>query len=96
MYQKSEYGQAPGEIDAELINKVLGDEKPLTIRFADTLEPEFEKVKEQLKDVAKNDRDVLSYIAFPQVAEKFFKDREKKTNAGELKKVTYSITKIEE
>lgn len=95
-YLKGEYGQAPGEIDAELINKVLGDEKPLTIRFADTLEPEFEKVKEQLKDVAKNDRDVLSYIAFPQVAEKFFKDREKKTNAGELKKVTYSITKIEE
>ena len=45
-------------------------------RFADSLEPEFEKTKKELGSVAKSDEDVLSYIAFPQVAMAFFKDRE--------------------
>jgi len=88
-YLRGEYGQAPGEIDADLIKKVLGDETPITIRFADTLEPGFDKMKEQLKNVAKSDKDVLSYIAFPQIAEKFFKEREESTAT----KVTYSIIK---
>ena len=47
-------GQAPGEIDAALIRKVLGDEKPITTRFADTLEPEFYKVKEQINNIVKS------------------------------------------
>lgn len=88
-YLKGEYGQAPGEINADLLNKVLGEEKPITIRFADTLKPEFEKVKEQLKMVTKSEKDVLSYILFPQIAEKFFKEREEQTAV----KVTYSIVK---
>lgn len=88
-YLKGEYGKAPGEIDPALIKKVLGDEKPITSRFADTLEPEFDKVKEQLKNVTKSEKDVLSYIAFPQIAEKFFKEREERTAT----KVTYSIIK---
>ncbi len=88
-YLKGEYGQAPGEIDPELLKKVLGDEKPLTIRYADTLKPEFDKVKKELKNIAKNDEDVLSYIAFPQVAEKFFKEREESAAV----KVSYSIIK---
>lgn len=77
-YLKGEYGQAPGQIDPDLVKKVLGDEKPITTRFADTLKPEFELVKEQLKGIAKNDEDVLSYILFPQIAEKFFKAREER------------------
>ena len=35
-------------------------------RFADSLEPEFEKTKKELGDKAKSDEDVLSYIAFPR------------------------------
>lgn len=88
-YLKGEYGQAPGEIDAELLQKVLNGEKQVTSRFADTLEPEFDKVKEQLKGVTKSEKDVLSYIVFPQIAEKFFKEREECSAV----KVTYSIVK---
>ena len=88
-YLKGEYGQAPGEIDAELLQKVLNGEKQVTSRFADTLEPEFDKVKEQLKGVTKSEKDVLSYIVFPQIAEKFFKEREERSAV----KVTYSIVK---
>ena len=88
-YLRGEYGQAPGEIDAGLLQKVLGEEKPVTSRFADTLEPEFDKMKEQLKNIVKSEKDVLSYIAFPQIAEKFFKEREERAAI----KVTYSIVK---
>lgn len=88
-YIKGEYGKTPGEINSELIKKVLGDEKPMTIRFADTLEPIFEKTKNDLLGIARNDEDVLSYIAFPQIAEEFFKKREER----ESKTVYYTITK---
>jgi oxaloacetate decarboxylase alpha subunit len=91
-YLRGEYGQAPGEVNQNLVYKVLGDEKPITIRFADTLEPEFDKVKHELGDLARNDEDVLSYIAFPQIAEKFFKEREER----ESRTVTYTITKNQE
>jgi oxaloacetate decarboxylase alpha subunit len=88
-YIKGEYGKAPGEINPDLIKKVLGDEKPMEIRFADTLEPAFEKTKAQLKGIAKIDKDVLSYIAFPQIAEKFFREREERM----VTRVTYTIVK---
>lgn len=71
---------------------MLGEEKPITTRFADTLEPEFDKVKNVLGDLARNDEDVLSYIAFPQIAEKFFKEREER----ESRSVTYTISKKKE
>lgn len=86
-YLKGEYGISPGIIDENLLIKVLGQEKPVTTRYADTLESEFEKSKEKLKDIARNDKDVLSYIVFPQIAEKFFKVREEKA----VKRVSYTI-----
>ena len=89
-YLRGEYGRAPGEVNAELQKKVLGDEQPLTCRYADTLEPQFEKTKAELGETARSDEDVLSYIAFPQVAEKFFAERKEK----EERKVKFSIEAI--
>jgi oxaloacetate decarboxylase alpha subunit len=89
-YLKGEYGKAPGKVNPELVKKVLGEEKPITERFADTLKPEFEKFKAELKGTAKNDEDVLSYILFPQIAEKFFKEREESAAT----KVSYTIRKV--
>lgn len=77
-YIRGEYGKAPGEIDPELVTKVLGDEKPLEGRFADSINPEFEETKEMLGSKATCDEDVLSYIAFPPQAETFFEERENK------------------
>ena len=88
-YIKGEYGKAPGEINDQLINKTMTGEEFITCRFADTLEPAFEVTKKELGHIARSDEDVLSYIAFPQIAEKFFADRE----ARESKIVTYHIEK---
>lgn len=90
-YIKGEYGKAPGEINAELQKKVLGDSQPVTCRFADTLEPAFQKGKAEIGDKAKTDEDVLSYIAFPQQAEAFFDKREEKAKNT----FKYSIKRID-
>ena len=90
-YIRGEYGKAPGEINPELQKKVLGDDKPVTCRFADTLEPYFEKAKAEIGDKAKSDEDVLSYIAFPAQAEAFFDKREEKAKNT----FKYSIRRID-
>ncbi len=91
-YVRGEYGRAPAQIDEKLQKMILGDEEPITGRYADTLEPQVEKVRDYLGERATCDEDVLSYIAFPQQAEAFFDKRD------ELRKntFTYSIKKIEE
>lgn len=90
-YCRGEYGNPPGKIDPEVLKTVLGDEKPIKGRYADTLEPVFDKTKEELKGVAKSDEDVLSYIMFPQVTEKYFAARK----AKEEKVVRYSIAPMD-
>jgi pyruvate/oxaloacetate carboxyltransferase len=49
----------------------------------------FEKAKAKLGSLAQNDTDVLSYIAFPVIAEKFLQKRE------ESKAVTVSYKIVE-
>lgn len=90
-YCRGEYGISPAPIDKDVMKKVLGDEKPIEGRYADTLEPIFEKTKKELAGTAKNDEDVLSYILFPQVTEKYFAARKEK----EEKIVKYTIAPIE-
>ena len=90
-YIRGEYGRAPGQLNPDLVKQVLGDEKPLECRFADTLEPGFEKAKKEIGDLARSDEDVLSYVAFPQIAEKFFREREER----EHNTVTYQIRQVD-
>ena len=88
-YCRGEYGKTPAPINEEVRAKILGDLKPVEGRYADTLPTDtFEKAAEKLGDTARCEEDVLSYISFPQVAEKFFEDRK----AKEEKIVRYTIT----
>lgn len=74
-YFMGEYGKVPGPINEEVCKKALRKKQPLAGRYADTLEPAFEKTKEQLKDITSSDEDVLTYLLFPQIAEKFIKSK---------------------
>lgn len=85
-YVRGEYGKAPGEISKELIAQVLGDEKPIECRFADTLSDGYEAAKAEIGSKAKSEEDVLSYIAFPAQAEAFFDKRD------ELERNTFTYT----
>ena len=89
-YVRGEYGTAPGPMDPEVVKKILGDEKPITGRYADTLKPGIPDAKKEIGDLAKSEEDVLSYIAFPAQAEKFLKKRkEREDNTAK-----FAITEI--
>ena len=86
-YCRGEYGTTPAPIDEEIRAQILGGEKPLEGRYADTLAPVVESARAELGDLGKSDEDVLSYIAFPNLAEKFLTARKEK----EENSVSYSI-----
>ena len=70
------YGKLPGEVNEEVRKKAIGDEKVITCRPADLIEPELEKYKKELGEQAHQEEDVLSYALLPQVAKKFFDVRD--------------------
>lgn len=91
-YVKGQYGKAPAPIDEEVKKKIIGDEEVVTVRPADLLEPEFEKIKLEAGVLAKCDEDVITYALFPQVAPKFLENKynpEKKDESSEENKIHY-------
>lgn len=78
---RGEYGQVPGKVNEEVRKKAIGNDEVITCRPADLIEPEMEKYREESKNLAKSEEDVLSYALFPQVASKFLEKR----NSGEVK-----------
>ena len=66
-YLKGFYGKSPAPIDEEFKQSIIGDDDIIDFRPADRLEPEFEKIKEELGDLAKTEEDVLTYALFQQV-----------------------------
>ena len=74
---RGEYGQLPGTVNEEVRAKAgIAPEDVITCRPADLLEPELEKYKEEYKDIAKSEEDVLSLALFPQVAPSFIQKRD--------------------
>lgn len=74
-YVRGFYGSSPAPISNEIKEKIIGDQQVITERPADLLEPEMEKAKKEIGDLATSLEDVLSYVLFPQVAKKFFENR---------------------
>lgn len=75
-YVKGLYGRPTVPISEEIKQKIIGDEKIYTGRPADLLEPELEKLKNEIKEYIEQDEDVLSYALFPQVAIRYFQYRQ--------------------
>jgi len=71
------YGKTPTAVDPEVLKKVLKNYKrghtPVTGRAADYLEPELEKDREEIGDLAKDDYDLLVYALYPNTGEQFLK-----------------------
>ncbi|MBQ3328732.1 MAG: pyruvate carboxylase subunit B [Eggerthellaceae bacterium] len=92
-YCRGEYGKTPAPINPEIREKILAGDAVIEGRYAETLPADaFQTAEAELGDIARCEEDVLSYIAFPPVAEKFFEARKEQ----EERKVAYSITKAEE
>ena len=85
-----DYGKTPAPIKPEFTKRILGDEQPITCRFADTLAPEMDKLKAEAAKWATQEEDVLTYAMFPQVAPKFFDKRNAKKQGVDGDHVDYT------
>ena len=56
----------------------IGDAEVVTCRPADLLAPELDHYRAELGSYCRKEEDVLSYALFPQVAMKFFEERERR------------------
>lgn len=74
-YLRGKYGQSPGPIDQEVLERVLGDEKPITVRPADLVDEKIEQFSEEIGSLARNQEDVLTYALFPATARTFLEQR---------------------
>ncbi|MDY0387630.1 MAG: sodium-extruding oxaloacetate decarboxylase subunit alpha [Methanolobus sp.] len=74
-YVRGLYGKAPQKISDEIIAKIIGDEKPITCRPADLLQPEYEKMKKEAEEmgIIKKEEDILTYILYPAIAPAFLR-----------------------
>ncbi|MCS4540842.1 MAG: sodium-extruding oxaloacetate decarboxylase subunit alpha [Euryarchaeota archaeon] len=89
-YVKGFYGRPPGPISDEIRKKIIGDEKLITRRPADLIEPQLERMEKEAKQLGlvKKEEDILTYALFPQVAVKFLKGEIKEEPLVELKEKT--------
>jgi len=81
---KGEYGSAPAPFNKELQERVLDGKEAITCRPADNIEPEMDKLTDELKKLAEEKGikladhtvdDVLTYALFPQIGLKFLENR---------------------
>lgn len=90
-YCRGEYGRTPAPIDQAIRRQILGEETPIEGRYADTLPPQMDEARKKLGDLAESEEDVLSYLAFPEIAEKFLRQRKEKQE----RTVRYTIERVE-
>jgi oxaloacetate decarboxylase alpha subunit len=77
-YVRGKYGKPTIPVKEEIVKKIIGDEKVITCRPADLLKPQLKSMEREVAEYAFDTEDVLSYALFPQVAKKFFEEREAK------------------
>lgn len=70
-YLVGEYGKSPVPVDPEFAKSIIGEAEIYSGRPADRLEPELNKLREEIGELAKSDEDVLIYALFPNVAKDF-------------------------
>jgi len=81
---RGEYGATAAPVNEELQKRVLDGDEPITVRPADLIDDELDKLTKDLKKQAKEKDiklakeetdDVLTYALFPQIGLKFLENR---------------------
>ncbi len=75
-YVKGLYGRPPAEIDPKTKKRIIGDERPISVRPADLLEPVLERIPKDVEPLIETEEDKITYALFPQIAVDFFKKRQ--------------------
>ncbi|MBN2036052.1 MAG: pyruvate carboxylase subunit B [Chitinispirillaceae bacterium] len=75
-YVRGLYGKPPVPVHRKIIKKILGDEKPVTGRPADSLSPMLPKATDGVDPkLIEQEEDILSYVMLPEPAVEYFKWR---------------------
>jgi len=75
-YVRGFYGRSPAPISPKFIRQILGDEKPIKHRPADTLKPMLPTAAEGVDPkLINNEEDILAYCLLPEPAVEYFKWR---------------------
>jgi pyruvate carboxylase subunit B len=81
LYLQGRYGQALGKINEAVRDLAIGSEEVITCRPADLLEPEMDRLRHEIGELAQSEEDVLTYAMFPEIGRAFLEERA----AGTLK-----------
>ena len=78
-YVRGLYGRPPAPISDEIRALIIGDEPVITVRPADLLRPEYEKMRAEavVEGLVTREEDVLTFILFPAIARSFLKGERK-------------------
>lgn len=90
-YVKGLYGKSPANISDEIKIKIIGNEDIYRGRPADLIPPEYEKLKSEIGEVAKNEEDILTYALFPQIAKSFLENKYKKESNKIIKNINVTF-----
>ena len=84
-YVKGKYGRPPGQVNRDLMKKIMKDKEPdYSLRSGEMADPaDWDKAIKDLGPLAKSDEDVLLGVLFPMQAKEFLTLRE---SAGAIRK----------
>ena len=75
-YLQGRYGKPPGAVNAIVQQQAIGKSDVIDCRPADLIEPEMEKLKDEIGELAKSEEDILTYAMFPEIGREFLAQRE--------------------
>ncbi|EHM12696.1 MULTISPECIES: pyruvate carboxylase subunit B [Jonquetella] len=95
-YFLGQYGQPPAPMDEEVRRMIIGDEKPVVGRPADSIAPELEAARREVAPWMTQPEDVLTYVIFPAVAKDFLmkklaKETKRDVGLGTLEDGAYPV-----
>lgn len=74
-YCKGMYGNPPGKISPELLDKALKGAQPDQTRPGARLAPGMEKAKQAAGSLARSEEDIITYALFPAVAKEYLQHK---------------------
>lgn len=74
-YLQGRYGKAPAEVNGLVRQKAIGNEEVITVRPADLLPAEMDKLAHEIGELAHCEEDVLTYAMFPEVGREYLQQR---------------------
>ncbi len=78
-YLLGQYGRPSGNVNEEIRRQVIGDEQPITVRPADVIPPELDRLRAEANQqgILHQEEDLVTYALYPQIAVKFLRGEAK-------------------